>query len=266
MSSSIRLADALRAANEDARSEIAAHPGPDELLAYHAGELADDKKEELRDHLAVCRECTRTVLDVASFPELLPRDPERALSRRQLADEIAAIRSRLVDERSPLAEVVPLPPPRAPRIYPPAWPIAAMLALAAAGLSFWVHSLRGTVSSLHEPTPNSWTASLTGTERSGQSGPETVEFTEGQERRSLTFNYLDPAGREFSDYAIEIFAMDGELVWGTEDLRPHPQIGNFSLGLHRDFLAAGEYRFVLYGLEQEARERLASYLVRIDYH
>ena len=44
--------DGLRAINAADRRELTGHPGPEELLAYHAGELATDAKEELRDHLA----------------------------------------------------------------------------------------------------------------------------------------------------------------------------------------------------------------------
>jgi hypothetical protein len=268
MGDSIGLNAAVRAVNADARRGIAAHPGVDALLAYHAGELAEDEAEDLRDHLAVCRECARTVLDLASFPDVAPRDPERAPSDSQLADEVAAVRARIAEIDLPIAEVVPLRSPQKPALRQPAWLIAAVLAAAVVGLSYWTYALRGSFAALQrevaEPRLNTWTVSLT-EERGGTPG-KTIRFAEDQDDSTLILNYFGPH-RELEDYAAEIVEPNGELVWSSTGLRPNPEIGNFSLSLHRDFLPAGEYRFVVYGIGigKEAREQLASYLVRIEY-
>lgn len=44
-----------------------AHPRPETLTAYHAGELSAADEEEIQEHLAVCRHCTRLLLDLPAF-------------------------------------------------------------------------------------------------------------------------------------------------------------------------------------------------------
>jgi hypothetical protein len=44
-----------------------AHPGPETLTAYDAGELTAAAAEDVREHLAVCRHCARLLLDLQAF-------------------------------------------------------------------------------------------------------------------------------------------------------------------------------------------------------
>lgn len=50
--------------------ELTDHPTSAELAAYLDGELPPADQERLRDHLAVCRPCTRLVRDLAAAPDL----------------------------------------------------------------------------------------------------------------------------------------------------------------------------------------------------
>lgn len=45
------------------------HPAAEDLTAYHAGELTGDQAEEIQEHLAVCRQCSRLLLDLPAFLE-----------------------------------------------------------------------------------------------------------------------------------------------------------------------------------------------------
>lgn len=59
----------VRAAADDARASLGAHPSPEQLVAYHAGELDAATCESMQDHLALCHECAAVVLAADEFLE-----------------------------------------------------------------------------------------------------------------------------------------------------------------------------------------------------
>jgi hypothetical protein len=63
------LAGSLRDLAREARRRQGpdAHPTPEMLTAYHAGELTRAAEEEVQEHLAVCRHCARLLLDLPAF-------------------------------------------------------------------------------------------------------------------------------------------------------------------------------------------------------
>jgi hypothetical protein len=65
------LAEALGALAREARLRQGpgAHPSPETLTAYHAGELSAAAEEEVREHLAVCRHCAQLLLGLPAFLE-----------------------------------------------------------------------------------------------------------------------------------------------------------------------------------------------------
>lgn len=65
------LAASLRELASEARQRQGpgAHPAPETLTAYHAGELTQAAEEEVQEHLAVCRHCARLLLDLPAFLE-----------------------------------------------------------------------------------------------------------------------------------------------------------------------------------------------------
>ncbi|HEY6322566.1 MAG TPA: zf-HC2 domain-containing protein, partial [Thermoanaerobaculia bacterium] len=101
------LAGSLEELASDARRRQGpdAHPSPETLTAYDAGELTPAAAEDVREHLAVCRHCARLLLDLQAFldapvadlesPDVeadaswqaiqarLPGPPERAGRRRE---------------------------------------------------------------------------------------------------------------------------------------------------------------------------------------
>ena len=101
------LAGSLEELASDARRRQGpdAHPSPETLTAYDAGELTSAAAEDVREHLAVCRHCARLLLDLQAFLDApvadlegpdaaadaswqairarLPGPPERAGRRRE---------------------------------------------------------------------------------------------------------------------------------------------------------------------------------------
>ncbi|HEX5718166.1 MAG TPA: zf-HC2 domain-containing protein [Thermoanaerobaculia bacterium] len=134
---------ALRHLAEQQRRSLTSHPTPQELAAYHAGELPPEAESRLLDHLAICRDCSDLLLDLAGFADLKPPQGVPELTDEQVEQDWQALRSRMragegVKERT--AEVVPIRPagpvPRLERSY---WlPIAASL-LAVLGFSFGLY-------------------------------------------------------------------------------------------------------------------------------
>lgn len=64
-----RLAESLRDLAGEAlrRQGPDAHPTPEMLTAYHAGELSAAAIERVQEHLALCRHCARLLLDLPAF-------------------------------------------------------------------------------------------------------------------------------------------------------------------------------------------------------
>jgi Putative zinc-finger len=53
-----------------------AHPTPETLTAYHAGDLTPAAAEDVQEHLAVCPHCARLLLDLPAFLEAPAADLE----------------------------------------------------------------------------------------------------------------------------------------------------------------------------------------------
>ncbi len=252
--------EALKVLAADERRRVTEHPAPEDLLAYHLGELGTaERREAFQDHLASCHECARAVLDMAKFPEVLPRAPQRALSESQLADETARLRTRIAEHRQSASLLKPERP--VPFRYRVAWPIAAILAFAVVGLSSQVQSLRGLRS---RPEANVRAVSLGTLQRGGEAVEETaLRFDQGVSSLLLILDYLDSAGRSFDDYVIEVIDEQGQRVWEGHGIRVS-SFGNFTLLLPRSFVDAGRFQLVLYGIGADGRERLADYPVRFE--
>ena len=118
------------------------HPPPDTLLAYHLGILEGERVTALREHLAVCPQCARAVLDMAEFPDVEPRpgafDPAEPGEREMAAleERIAALGPADDPAPTPANESVPRPA-NAPEIGPmrlAAPYLAAALVLVCLGL------------------------------------------------------------------------------------------------------------------------------------
>lgn len=83
------------------RARRGPHPDPERLLAYHLGEIDDEAAaEEIEEHVALCSDCARHLLDMERF--LAGDDP---------AADVAPRRSRPGTDAAPAdgGRIVPLP-------------------------------------------------------------------------------------------------------------------------------------------------------------
>jgi hypothetical protein len=137
------------------------HPSPEDLAAYRAGELGTEQHERIKDHLAICEDCSQLVLDLAEFEQfepgqnLTPADAQAEVSwqrlRGRLKDEGELDDSRVTD---PAPILAPHPSRRrVPAWQRPAipWALAAGLALCVVGLELRVGSLGREVRELSKP-------------------------------------------------------------------------------------------------------------------
>lgn len=139
------LAQAIRLLAERDRRTLGAHPKIEDLAAYHAGELSPEAEARLREHLAVCHECSDLLLDLINFADLAPPPGEPDLTDEEMEEDWQALRARMgvKTEEKPPAPVVPIRPaaaaqPNLGRTYPAWLPIAASL-LAVLGFSYGLY-------------------------------------------------------------------------------------------------------------------------------
>ena len=247
----------IRGLAAEARRALASHPSPDELLDYHAGDLSAAERERIQDHLALCPECARAVLDLAAFPGVEPAREEDRLATAEVDAEW---------RRFQRAAGVPAMPRRAPAASSPrlAYALAAVLLLAVVGLSLWIGRLRSEVGALSGPKVNVLVADLAPREQAVErsaAGEETVRVPPWTDRLLVILDLAEaPADPE---YRVEIAALGGREIWSRRGLRPSED-GNFTLEVPRRLLSPGRYVIRLYGLRGNAWTRAAEYGVRIE--
>jgi hypothetical protein len=229
------------------------HLEPDELAAYHAGELAANDAERALGHLVACPECTGLLLDLNALMEPKP-DAAPAVSDHGKA---AVWRN--------LREEIGHPEIGRRRSSPPFWlsAIAAALLVSTVGLSVWVANLRRTVDELSRPQINAPVLDLyEGTVRGGESIAPGLAVPPGARFFTLILN---PAGRRrFERYRVEIVpAQGGAAAWSGQDLAPNAY-GSFSLIVPRRALGAGDYRVRLLGLTGTGVEPIEEYALRVE--
>ncbi len=239
------------------------HPTAEELVAYHTGELSDEASEALREHLALCGECTGVLLDLASFEELQPpteadrlSDDDVATLKRSLEDRLkeeglagagAAVAETRSGEGAALArgDRYAVPP-----LY---WGAVAALLLLAVGLG-----LRE-----GQTVPG-------GTPELFNLYPETYRNTEREVFRIPAWadSYVLVLGSVGSDrhqaVRMELRDAEGGVVLSVESL-PRSGDGTFNHSLPRDRLPEGAYEIRLFGLDTEPPESLESYTFRIVF-
>jgi hypothetical protein len=86
------------------------HPAVEELVAYHQDELAGEARELLQDHLALCKDCARLLLDLEGFADLEPPSESHRLLDADVEEAKAALKARLRAESSSPARLLRFPP------------------------------------------------------------------------------------------------------------------------------------------------------------
>lgn len=250
------FAGALRFLTDRERRLLADHPAPLELAAYHAGELSPEAEARIREHLALCRDCSDLLLNLAGFKKLTPPPGMPELTDEEVEEDWRAVRAKLGEgpakEAAKVAEVVPIRPatPAATRGSEYSalrwWKVAAaVLATVSVIQGFWLIDF---VKS-----------------RKAQSGPvavfESGEVVRGPEEGDLPRMLSSQPGvfrfhlnGNVPRYAGEIVELGGaELAWNTEFTsaeiaQTDVQQGIVSFIVPADTLEPGEYRALLKGI------------------
>ncbi len=266
---------AVRSWAAEARERPGTHPTSDVLLAYHERELASGEAEGVREHLALCSECTQRALDL----EPLCR---RALSEQEAEPSAEAAEAWQSTRRAlvwdGLLRAAPALPPKAegstwhsllgPRL---AYASAAILLLTTIGLSVRLADAGRSLSELRRPRANVLLEDLyplgTGAQRAGDSPQPTAE---SDDDLVLILHLLDSGS--YTSYRVAVFRLPpsgllpsgaapdlpDRTVWSTDTLKRSPE-GDFTVLIPRRLLAAGPYRIRLYGLGGERPDLLAEY-------
>lgn len=260
------LAAALRHLAERERRSLTEHPTAPELASYHAGELPPEAEARLREHLALCRNCTDLLLDLAGFADLKPPQGVPELTDEEVEQDWQALRERMreepAEEKRP-AEVVPIRPvgpPKRERDYPLWMPIAASL-LAVLGFAFGLYQnsrvavLEKQLDEQRQPWSASWVPLLDAKVRSA----------EEEEVRQVTSS----KGAVLSLYseAEEIYpAYEAEIVGRAKvKLAPPDEVDRaVSLIIPPDYLKPGSYQILLYGMKDDRRVELGRYQIQVD--
>jgi hypothetical protein len=246
------LRDAVRALAAEARSVEKDHPMPDELVDYQAGDLNQKERARIQDHLAVCPDCARAVLEMDAFPDVgvLPA------AVRPSGRDLAAAWERFQDRTGPR-----WPARRRPfRVPVPRYGLAAALALAILALAFhsgrlWEGSARGALQVVDLLPPGDAV-------RSASPGPgEGAVRLEPWARGLVLLLPLGAAEGEEGEarpaHEVVITAADGRERWREGGLHGGPD-GTLVLVVPRR-LPPGAYRVRLYDAAALGRPAEAEY-------
>lgn len=239
----------------EAGLEAGEHPSPEQLFEYQEGRFEGKEEAEVQDHLALCADCTRMVLELSGAVE--PDFPEvrASLSEERMDALWPGMRDRL-----------PLPPQRqaAPwyrSLERVALPLAASILLATLASSFWLWSLRRENRLLAEPQVNVAVRNLVPQSEEGVRSDEArpTGLPQGVKAVLLILNLVDL--RPFPAYRAEIVeAPDGKILWASNELQ-RDSGGNFTLQLPLPFSGSGRVHIRLFGLDGQRRNLLAQYEV-----
>jgi Putative zinc-finger len=236
------------------------HPPVERLFAYQEGLLSGVEETELQDHLTLCPDCTRMVLELSGAVEPEVPDAETALPEERMAKLWPAMRRRL-PRPFPSLEAAP----RRRSFERLALPLAASLFLATAGASLWSWSLLQRNRELASPRVNVEVRDLVplGEEREARRGRgDEAGVPRGAQAVLLILNSADL--RSFPSYRAEIRELpSGKVLWAGSGLRRSAR-GNFTLQLPLPLPGSGRYRIQLLGVEGDRREPLATYEVDLS--
>ena len=248
---------AARSFAEEERRSASGHPAVEELVAYHAGELAGKAREAVREHLATCGECTRLLLDLMSFPELEPPSEADRLSEAEVTADKEALKARLGEEclRQPLAaEVVAFKRPAKASIPAGYWSALAAVLVMAIGLGLWgwIESAPGADTEVFYPQ----------TEILRESAEESFRIPDWADYYLLVLTSIQ--ADRYPAFRVEIVDAQNRQILSDDSLCKSDD-GTFKLRLRRERLPEGPYKIRLFGLGQGPPELLEEYVLQIAF-
>ncbi len=250
------------------------HPTLELLEAYRQGTLGPEEAAALQDHLAVCKECVQTLLEMGRFQKMMaaaePKIPEAGRpSPAETEASWQALRTRLAPR--PGASRPVLEASGRFRRWTPSrrsfFSLAAALLACLIGFPLWM-SQRPTETPVILVQPGAFEITRGG---SDSRPPISVTLADATAVLSLPV----PSRAAFTSYRIEILTLRGEtLLTVTPSLVPwasrpdaaapapeSPRIVVFSL--LQGALPGGDYRLRLVGLQGAREETLAEHPLRI---
>ena len=250
------LRDALDELAADLRSGRA-HPEPDALAAYHAGELPPAEERAIQDHLAACGECAGLLLDLEGLSQLDFGAGSGLAGKeevwRGLREAVAA------GEQGKAAPRV-LAFPRRSVASSPRWlqGLAAALLAATIGLSGWVVSLRQALQEAAEPRPAQVLPLSTLTLRGEATGRGVLAV---KAAAPVVLTIRTPLWSRSTRYRVVIERASGEEVWRIGELAPDRGGALPLVSLGPRALAPGEYRIRVVG---EGGEQIADQPLHVE--
>lgn len=273
-----RLDAALRQLAESRRRSLTSHPAPEELAAYHAGELAPEAEPALLDHLAVCRDCSDLLLHLAGFADLEPPAGVAELTDEQVENDWQQLRFRMRSENQQQQQPEK-PPPAMPGAVPirPAPPPPPPLGRAARGVSLWLPVAASVLAVL---------GVLSGMYQSVRAGALERQLEQQKEPWSATSLVFAPPMRSVEEDVQRVSARDGAILsFYLDDVELYPAYeaeiaghARIPLAPPRDedhglvlvlppgYLQAGERELEirLFGVQGETRVPVDRHRIRVD--
>jgi hypothetical protein len=235
-----------------------AHPAPEALTAYHAGELSASAAEELQEHLAVCPLCARLLLDLPGFLE--PPAPPAARDEEADADwgelrKHLPVPSTSAALRPRVAAVSRLSPPRLARLL-----AAALLAVAIGTPLGWILARRAAAPEL----PPESMALEAGEVQRGNPEPAAPAIVHTAAAASVLVLHL---AREQSNLRFRVELWGAGAPAAPSVTPPHAlqaiDSHTLLLILARRQLAAGRYSIRVVDPEQRSREPLGEFAILV---
>ena len=261
---------------EQRRRQGPGHPEAEKLVAYQERRLAPGEYDEIQGHLAVCRECTQELLELArldeAFEEDEPETEEVVSASAGTEASWQALRARMA--ASPARGGLLLGGPSRFRRWSAApWTVpslAAALIACLIGFPLWMF--------VNRPPETPGPVKVT--------RPAPLEVLRGvdESHESLSLSLGEaailpvPAQPAYTSYRIEVLSLRGQLRLavepavvpmavrrGMQTSSEGAQPGRFvAFGLPRKVLAPGVYRFRVVGLTTGRQgETLAEHRIRV---
>jgi hypothetical protein len=243
------LAVAVKRWAEEGRRQEREHPGPERLVAYAGGGLEEAEAEELRDHLALCRACSRQVLELRAFPAGapaadVPELPAAEIERewRRLWGSVRAAERRPASRRW-TGRSAPWVP----------WALAAGLLVTTLGASGWVIALQRRLGEREPARPSTDAVLVEWTATGGTLRGEPVAAGAAV---PLFFAVQAVVKPDEGGFRWEIVGAGDRRVWSGPP-QPRPIHDRFVLQLPSHFLTPGDYRLRLVASGPQGSRELA---------
>lgn len=238
------------------------HPTPNELIAYRARELPSAEEDRIQEHLTVCEDCVRLLLDLAEFDRFTPAaesiGPVDARTetdwqefRSRFRDDIEDVASaEEADEKVAAATPAVLPFWSRP-VLP--WALAAGFALCSIGLGWRVGSLGR---QLEEPQTVQ-VVTLESQKDSARGNGREIPVREGE---GVAYDLLLPSSPEapaYPLYTVKIVPAAG----GAMSVPVGGQLAHEGAlrVIFRSAPEAGDYFFEVFGIEGEREIPVSRY-------